>query len=329
MNQQVSFKLPTVINKKDGAPRKVGFELEFSGLTLEQTVEALQSSLGGRCQEETPAEQIVRVESLGDFTVELDWNYLKHKAAESGQGEGRNDWLELLGKVASLLVPVEVVCPPIPITNLNALDPMVSALRKAGATGTEESMIAAYGVHINAEIFQLDPEVLFSYVRAFCVLQWWLVEKHEVNTTRKISPYIDLYPDKYVKHVLSSAENPGIAMICNDYLEYNPTRNRALDMLPLLAEIDAERVSRAVDDPRIKARPTFHYRLPNCNIEHPGWSLAESWNKWWIIEQLAQRPDDLRELSAAFLDAEQPIIGVSRKQWVGFIDKWLKKNELG
>jgi len=327
MNQRVNFKTPPVTIKDDGTPRMVGFELEFSGLTLDQTVDTIQSSIGGKPGSGTAAEQVIHVKSLGDFNVELDWDYLKRKAVENDQNEESGDWIEQLSKAASLLVPVEVVCPPIPITNLDALNPMVSSLRKAGAVGTEESLLAAYGVHINTEIPHLDAATLFCYLRAFSVLQWWLVEAHKVDTTRKISPYIDLYPENYVKQLLSRS-NPGIDMVCADYLEYNATRNRALDMLPLLAEIDEERIRSVVDDQKVKARPAFHYRLPNCNIEQTDWSLAQPWNNWCIIEQLAHRSDDLNELGAAFLDADRPILGVSRNKWIGFIDQWLKNHGL-
>lgn len=68
--------------------------------------------------------------------------------------------------------------------------------------------------------------------------------------------------------------------------------------------------------------------MPNCNIEHDNWSLAQSWNIWWVVEQLASRPDHLNELSAAFLAAEQPLLGVSRKLWTEYIDQWLKNHAL-
>lgn len=327
MNQRVNFKTPSVTVKDDGTPRMVGFELEFSGLTLDQAVDVVQSSLGGNPGSGTAAEQVVHVESLGDFNVELDWDFLKRKAEESDQNEESGEWVDQLSKAASFLVPVEVVCPPIPIANLDALNPLVSALRKAGAVGTEESLIAAYGVHINTDSPDLDASTLFAYLRAFSLLQWWLVEAHQVDTTRKISPYIDLYSENYIKQLLSRSD-PSIDAVFSDYLEYNDTRNRALDMLPLLAEIDGERVRSVVDDPKIKARPAFHYRLPNCNIEQTDWSLAKSWNNWCIIDQLACCTDDLSELGAAFLDADRPILGVSRDEWVGFIDKWLKDHGL-
>ncbi|MBR9867812.1 MAG: hypothetical protein GYB20_13855 [Oceanospirillales bacterium] len=325
MEKAISYKLPTCTTNKEGAERRVGFELEFSGLTLRQTSDIIIRTLGGTLQSETAAEHKLRAEGLGDFNIELDWNYLKQKAATPGQHPP--ELLDLLSDAASLLVPVEVVCPPIALSQLDQLDELVIQLRKAGAIGTEESMIAAYGVHINSEIPSLDAATLFNYLRAFSLLQWWLVEAHEVNTTRKISPYIDLYPEKYIKQLLSRT-NPDMETIFSDYLEYNPSRNRALDLLPLLAEIDEHRVRGCIDDPKIKARPTFHYRMPNCNIEHDNWSLAQSWNIWWVVEQLASRPDHLNELSAAFLAAEQPLLGVSRKLWTEYIDQWLKNHAL-
>jgi len=327
MDQKVNFKTPSVTIKADGSLRRVGLELEFSGLTLNETVDIVQSSLGGNFGIKNAAEQLIHVASLGDFNVETDWDFLKRTAKATSHSGDDGEWIKQLSKVASALVPVEVVCPPIPITSLNRLDPMVSRLRRAGAVGTEESLIAAYGVHINTEIPSLDAETLFAYLRSYSLLQWWLVEAHHVNASRKISPYIDLYPKNYIK-LLASQTSPSMDKIFDDYLEYNASRNRALDLLPLLAEIDKQRVFNKVNDPKIKPRPAFHYRMPDCNIEHNDWSLAQAWNIWCIVEQLAQRPDDLTELSVAFLDAEQPIIGVIRNRWVKYLDQWLKDHEL-
>ena len=204
---------------------------------------------------------------------------------------------------------------------------MVAALRDAGAVGTEESLLAAYGVHVNVELPRLDAETLNSYLVAFCLLQWWLLKAHEVDISRRVSFYIDLYSEAYVKAVLSRP-SPTIDDIANDYLEHNATRNRALDLLPLLAEIDEDRVRKAVNDPRIKPRPALHYRLPNCHIEQPDWSLAGPWNIWWVVEKLAHRPDDLKQLRSQFLIAQRPVLGVSKDSWVEVIDRWLKDHAL-
>ena len=42
-------------------------------------------------------------------------------------------------------MPVEVVCPPIPVNDLSVLTTVVRGLREAGAIGTEESLIAGPG----------------------------------------------------------------------------------------------------------------------------------------------------------------------------------------
>ncbi|WP_026223530.1 amidoligase family protein [Methylosarcina fibrata] len=330
----VCFKSPPVTHKQDGHPRRVGFELEFSGLSLEQTAEVLKTSLGGTLKKKTAVEWIFHQEKLGDFKLELDWSYLKRLAEENEQDKPNEHWAGLLNQAwvdflaqgAMLLVPVEIACPPIVFTDVEALLPMVEALRNAGAVGTEESLLAAYGVHVNTEIPGLDAETLLSYLKAFALLQWWLVDAHEVDVTRKISPYIDLYPEAYLKKLLSQPK-PSMEQIVADYLEYNPSRNRALDLLPMLAHIDSIAVHRVVNDPKVQPRPAFHYRLPNCRIDRKNWSLSEAWNKWWIVEQLAYRPADLDKLGADFLHADRLVIGVNRSDWVEYMDRWLKGNE--
>jgi hypothetical protein len=328
------FKSPPVTHKKDGNPRRVGFELEFSGLSIEQTAVVLKTSLGGKLKKKTAVEWTLHNDTLGDFKLELDWNYLKRKAEKNEQEKPNENWsslltqtwIDLLAEASKLLVPVEIACPPIAFTDIEALLPMVDALRNAGALGTEESPLAAYGVHINTEIHSLDAETLFSYLKAFALLQWWLVDAHEVDVTRKISPYIDLYPEAYLKK-LASQTQPSMKQIFADYLEYNPSRNRALDLLPMLAYINNAAVRQIVKDPKVQARPAFHYRLPNCQIDRENWSLSEAWNKWWVVEQLAYRSDNLDKLGLDFLSTDRPVIGVNRSDWVEYIDRWLRDNE--
>ncbi|MBV1787546.1 amidoligase family protein [Marinobacterium sp. D7] len=294
MVSRSGYRLPALTHRSDGGWRRVGFELEFSGIGLEQTVSAICQALKATPGEGTAAQQRIEVPDLGEFQVELDWAFLKRVAAEQSTESGP-DWVQPLSQAAEVLVPVEVVCPPISVAELDRLDPLVSALRAAGAQGTEESLLAAYGVHINPELPALDAPVLSAYLRAFCLLQWWLVEHHEVNLARKISPYIDLYPEAYVEWVLDR-KAPDMERIFADYLQHNATRNRALDLLPLLAHIDEQRVRSVVDDPRIKSRPTFHYRLPNCHIERPDWALSSSWNTWCQC-RLLKSPKSQLEMS--------------------------------
>lgn len=139
--------------------------------------------------------------------------------------------------------------------------------------------------------------------------------------------YIDLYPQAYLEQLLSLSE-PTLDQLVEGYLIHNATRNRALDLLPILVQIDPDRVHRIIDDPKIKARPAFHYRLPNCHIERIDWSLEIPWNSWSIVEWLSHQVQGLEELSAAYLNARRPVIGVNRATWVEFTDRWLKDHAL-
>jgi len=324
-NTDNSFDLPPQLYNQSGKTRQVGFELEFTGLEVEQTGALLKDVLGGDLQLESIAEMRLRVPELGDFKIELDWQFLKRRAA--AEGVKPSQWIELLSQSAAIIVPVEIVCPPIALTEMDRLNRLVAALREAGATGTEDSMLAAYGVHINCEIPDLDAATLLSYLRAFSLLQWWLVDNPAVNFSRKLSPYVDLYPEAYVK-LLFSSQQPDLEQVFDDYLAYNASRNRALDLLPLLAEIDADRVRQAVGDDLIQARPAFHFRLPDCHIEKPEWSLATAWKSWWLVEQLAAQDAALTELGGQFLGMERPLIGVSRSEWTKVMDLWLNDHTL-
>jgi hypothetical protein len=310
--------LPDPLHNASGKVRTVGFELEFSGVTLEDTVRVVCRQFSGTVGESTAAEVSVDTQH-GSFTAEVDWDFLKRTAAQAQDAE--DEWLERLSKAAAILVPIEVVCPPIPMTSIHVLGGLVQSLRHAGAVGTEESLIAAYGVHINTEIPALDAATVDRYLRAFCLLQWWLAEESDLDIARRISPYIDLFDEAYIR-VLLSREKPDIETLIGDYLEHNATRNRALDMLPLFAHIDSERVRETIDDPKIKARPTFHYRLPNCRIDDPQWSLANSWNLWCLVEKLANDDASLARLGSEFIDAQRPLLGVDRSAWVETMSQW-------
>ncbi|WP_439101279.1 amidoligase family protein [Congregibacter sp.] len=321
-----AFTQPPTTHTCAGEPRRAGFEVEFSGLSLETAVKVVEEVLDAKPRESTAAECTLHAEDLGEFKVEIDWAFLKRISKEYAADEEQY-WVEPLNDLASTLVPIELVAPPIAVQKLDVLKEISDGLRAAGAQGTEESLIAAYGVHINTEIPALDADTLGRYLRAFCLLQWWLVDAHDVNPARKISPYIDLYPQGYVETLLAR-ESMTMDEIFDDYLEHNPTRNRALDLLPILAEIDSERVQRTVDDDRVNARPAFHYRMPNCHIERDDWDLTKPWDLWLTVERLADRPDDIKALAAKYLDSRRLLLPVDRGKWVAEMDQWLNDHAL-
>jgi hypothetical protein len=324
--KESAFRQPATRHDDNGALRTVGFEIEFTELSLEASVSALESAYHCERRVETAASCELDVEGLGRFTVEIDWEFLKRQAEDAGE-KPAEDWVSLLSQAAEHVVPVEVVCPPVDLDSLDRLLPLTDCLRHAGARGTANSVLSAYGVHINARSPALDSHTLWNYLRAFGLLQWWLVEAHEVDFTRRASTYIDLYPEAYLRAIFTQ-DAPDMARLMDDYLRHNPTRNRALDMLPLLSEIDSDRVQSSIADRRIKSRPTFHYRLPNCQIDREDWSLASSWNLWCCVDDLAQQPEALDALAERYRDEHRVLLGVNRSDWVGFMDAWLRDRGL-
>jgi hypothetical protein len=88
-------------------------------------------------------------------------------------------------------------------------------------------------------------------------------------------------------------------MLIDDYLDASPSRNRELDMLPLFAHLDHDRVRARLPYEKISARPTFHYRLPDSRVDDPAWTIAADWNRWVEVERLACDPARLVRLAAA------------------------------
>jgi hypothetical protein len=305
-----------------GDDRCVGFELEFSGIALDEASRLICEALGGRRELRSSAEHRVVSARLGEFNIEVDWKFLKDQARASADKGTDDDWTVALRDLATAIVPLELVCPPIPIRQLHELDGLIEALRDGGAKGTATSPVAAYGVHINTEIPSLDATTLHRYLRAYCLLQWWLVQEHDPDTTRRLSFYIEPYPESYLREVME-LDAPSLAQMLEHYLEHNATRNRALYLLPILASVDEDRVQEAVDDGRVKARPAFHYRLPDCHIEDPDWSLRTPWQRWLAVEALAEDAEAQQELAGEFLGARRPVLGVNKDKWRRRIESWL------
>lgn len=316
------------IAKSTAKPRRAGFELEFAGLEQDFVAQKIQACFGGDINVVNQAEVLIDTPDFGEFKVELDWAFGKYIArrrqAETTNEDPDDPLVKALLSVASELVPIEIVCPPIAFDHLPALEGMVAKLREGGAVGTFDSAIYAFGVHINPELPDLSAETIIAYLKAFCVAQNWLVSAHRVDLSRRITPYIDLFPDDYIREVLSYQGSETIEQLLEDYARHNPTRNRALDMTPLFAFLDEERLRSLIPDERINARPTFHYRLPNCDIDQENWSLADPWNIWAVIEFLSNRAELLDSMVDAWRDLDARLISFESPPWHAQLDEICK-----
>ena len=327
-----TFLLPPAVRNAQGQMRRAGFEFEFAGLDLAESARLVQRIFGGEHVTCSTFVHEVRGTRFGDFTVEIDTSLLKEKRYEKplravGFDPDQHDtgWLEeaLVGAFATL-VPVEIGAPPIPITQLDALEPLRRALHARGAKGTKASLFYAFGLHINVEIPADDVRAILDTLRAFVLLYPWVRRRTDVDVTRAISPYIDRFPAEYGRLILQPGYPLERERFIDHYLSFNATRNRALDLLPLLAWMDANRVRAAMDeDHLVKPRPAFHYRLPNCEIDDAEWTLAREWNTWVAVERLAGDGSLLAALSRDYLEADEASLRPFYEKWPKVLKKYL------
>ena len=260
------------------APRKVGVEVEFSGMTEVEAARVATDTLGGTAREDGPHHVTVEGSSIGRLRFVLDTKF-RDKAHDAISKAGLD--------VARAVVPIELVTDPLTPDQMADLDRLVEALRKAGAKGTNEGALLGFGLHLNPEVRGLQCEDLVPTLTAYGLLEDWIRQKNALNGTRQMLPFIDPYPPEFVDALVMRG-GWSVELILNTYLTHNATRNHGLDALPILATIDSGAVAKALGtDHSVAARPAWHYRLPDARIGDEGWTPAGAWADWQRVETLA------------------------------------------
>lgn len=321
----VPYWLPPRVDKQDGTTRRVGLELELGGLSLERTVEVLGRYLGSSPRHAESALRASIESRFGSFTVELDSIVLQDKSylkplislgVEEASPTSRAIE-EAVVDVAREIVPLEIVTPPIPWTELRSFDPLWLELRRAGAEGTLTSVFHAFGLHFNAEVVDARIDTTVAVLQAYLLLEDWLVEELDVNLTRQIAPYIRGFPEPYRRLVLAPGYRPSWERFTADYLRHNPTRNRRLDLLPLICDVtDVDPSHRVREWALVKPRPAYHYRLPNSEIAQPGWTPAIACNGWVTVERLAQNEELRAEMASSYLQTTDWPLRMQKGGWI-------------
>ncbi|MGM0560616.1 MAG: amidoligase family protein [Pseudomonadota bacterium] len=326
---------PPLVENESGQIRRVGVELEFSSLSALRSAELIQTRFGGEIISHDPHYFQVKNTELGDFDCKLDVRYAHPSEEKEGTAkrllgglvkeEKLDDILRrteaFIGDLSEGWLPTEIVGPPIPYTWIPQIDELVDDLTKAGAEGTESSWAYAFGVQLNPEVSHSNSDYLLRHLQAYCLLSDWLRESINIDVTRRILPFVDRFPLSYIKLILQKDYQPSREELIDDYIEYNPTRNRELDMLPLFRFLDEQRVMSQITSSLVKARPTFHYRLPNASFNKPGWSVTGEWNRWLKVEKLAHARDRLSEMAIAFLDNQNKLF---HNNWARMSAQWLE-----
>lgn len=264
-----------------GDLRRVGVELEFSGLDVEAAAGIVQGVYGGEIHQISDHRYEVDTPDFSVFTIELDTKYAhpnptlaENFGSDSLLAEADRSISKTVGDISSGLVPTEIVTPPLPYNQLHTLTAVLDGLRDKSAKGTDSSVLAGFGLHLNPEAASTEAEHIVRMLKAYLICSPKLRDFIQVDATRRLLPHVDPFPEHYIQRVLDPSYGPEQANLIDDYLGDNPTRNRELDLLPLFKHVDENRIVAALNDDRIKARPAYDYRLPDMNLSNDDWSVV-------------------------------------------------------
>jgi hypothetical protein len=306
----------------------VGVELEFGGLELHEAAEAVRDAFGGEVRRDHEHRFTVATD-LGEFEVTFDSSLLSKKKYEAfverlGLGDGVKGAVEgVLRRLGGAVLPLEISTPPIPATRLNGLNDLERGLRDRHAEGTRAGLLYAFALHFNSEA--ADPANPLPTLRAFLLLYHWLFRKADVDTTRWLMPFINSFPAEYARLVIDPGYAPDASRFADDYVTHNPTRNRPLDLLPLLALSSPDLLDRPeLEGQKVRPRPAYHYRLPNSLIDEPNWSIAREWQRWVLVERLAADPELTARFARDYLGWEGSVAGYLEDRWVRHVgEEWI------
>lgn len=320
--------MPDVHYTADGEERRVGVEIELSGLGYEQLVRLAEELLGGTAVLESRYVSAIDTPS-GAFVIELDSDPVKDLNLEDERlprsvRELGGQAMDVIDAAAERIVPLEIITPPLPFSRLGHIETLIDKLRQAGALGSREAIYFAFGLQLNPELPDLRTTTLVRYFQAFAALYDWLKARHQLDISRKFTSYIEPWSTRYTDLLMSDSYAPDQRQMMDDYLSTNPTRNRALDLLPLFAWLDKPLLDQYVNDPRIKSRPTLHYRLPDCDIDNPNWHFSSVWNDWVVLEQLANHAEDLAELRTLYRESRKLSLRNLTRSWQETSAQWLQ-----
>lgn len=121
------------------------------------------------------------------------------------------------------------------------MDDVVAVLRRAGAEGRGSvrpgsSQLGSLGLHFNVDVQDVSAGNILAHLRAFMLLDPWLRAASFSSRSERLAALPDFSSD-YTRKVLSPDYRPDLAGFTDDYLAANPSRDRALDLLPLLLHL--------------------------------------------------------------------------------------------
>ncbi len=329
----VPFNPPPNTKNAAGEERRVGFEFEFTGVDMEEVADIIKDLYGGSIVKKTAYLFEIENTACGTFKLELDAQLLRDKKYEKllksvgidlDKFRRKNSMEVSLRDMASAIVPFEIITPPVRLSGMKVINKLVNALREHKAEGTGSSVLYAFGLHLNPEIPNESVESLLNHLRAYVMLDPWIRKNSQINISRRLTPFINEYEEVYIQHILNPDYRPDLDRFILDYFEYDNSRNRPLDMLPVFMHLNEELTTSLIKDTITSSRPTYHYRLPNCSLEDKNWSLAAEWNRWVLVEKLAADEIALNQYSRAWLRLRKDTFIGFENKWIELMNRWVK-----
>jgi hypothetical protein len=264
----------------EGRERRTGVEIEFGGMDEVRAAQLVVACLGGRSV--ASGKYAVRVEDtvIGAVRIELDTAF---------RGDAPSRLKAVVLDLSRRVVPVEIVTDPVAPRDLRRIEELRATLCAAGAIGSRGGRFLGFGLHLNVEVAARTAAAVVPVLRAFALLEDWLRRQPALDPSRRLLPFVDPYPRRFVDRVAAEGADWDLDRLAEVYLDESPSRNRGLDLLPLLRDLDAARVERALGAgaASVSARPAFHYRLPDSRVDEADWRIAHEWNRWRLVEAVA------------------------------------------
>lgn len=302
---------------RDGDERKTGVEVEFSGLGEVQTGEIVAEFLGGTATAPHSHELTVEGTELGDIRVELDISLRKKDIPLLERGLN----------MAKAVVPVEIITEPLTRKEVIRLGALLDELRHRGARGSRAGVLLGFGVHLNPEIVGSDDPQTLNTITAFGLLEPWLRRAEDLDMTRRLMPFIETWPHAFVTQLVKDQPST-LRDLMSVAARHISSRNHGLDLMPLFAHHDRALFDRIFPaQSKLSARPTFHFRLPDCRIDEEGWSLARPWNLWARVEHVANDAHMLDTLRTAWLEHNHYLPGAEGR-WAERVSKLFQSNDV-
>ncbi|MFC7704695.1 amidoligase family protein [Plastorhodobacter daqingensis] len=278
----------------EGGIRRIGIELELGGLSAAAAAAVAQQTLGGEIDMVSRQEYRLEGSAIGTVKIYLDTAFRDHADSRAGQ----------LGlDLARRVVPVELVTEPLTPQQLARCEDLREALRDAGAIGSRNGPFLGFALHLNPALSGRTAADIVPVACAFALLEDWLRGADPLDVTRRLLPFAHPYPRRFVDVLAATFGIEELEPFWALYLQHNATRNRGLDLLPILTALDPERLTPLRDQlGKITPRPAFHYRVPDSRVDERGWSIGYELGRWAVVERLAGMQPELAALCLDWRD---------------------------